>query len=133
MTAFLDDYFPSNAEVQTETLRTPRDILCFSTTEPEGPSRSLSPASSLAQYKIVVMVNEKSFFVYGESSVEDYPELLVRLDKPTPGVAHLFPMPMGGQVLLSIRFYLYGNQATAAVARDEPVWYAWIDQRFPPQ
>jgi uncharacterized protein YndB with AHSA1/START domain len=65
--------------------------------------------------------------------VEDYPELLVRLDKPTPGVAHLFPMPMGGQVLLSARFYLYGDQAAPAVARDEPLWRAWIDERFPPQ
>jgi hypothetical protein len=65
--------------------------------------------------------------------VEDYPELLVRLDKPTSGVAHLFPMPMGGQVLLSTRFYLYGDQAAAAVARDGPVWRAWMEQRFPPQ
>ena len=65
--------------------------------------------------------------------VEDYPELLVRLDQPTPGVAQLFPMPMGGQVLLSIRFYLYGDQAAMAVARDEPLWRAWTDQRFPPQ
>ena len=65
---------------------------------------------------------------------EAYPEeLLLRLDKPTPGVAHLFAMPMGGTVLLSIRFYLYGDRAAAAVARDEPLWRAWIDARFPPQ
>jgi hypothetical protein len=64
--------------------------------------------------------------------VEDYPELLVRLDNPTPGVAHRFPMPMGGQVLLSIRFFLYGNRA-AAVARDEALWRAWMERRFPPQ
>ncbi len=56
--------------------------------------------------------------------VEDYPELLVRLDQPTPGVTQLFPMPMGGQVLLLIRFYLYGDQAAMAVARDEPLWRA---------
>jgi uncharacterized protein YndB with AHSA1/START domain len=65
---------------------------------------------------------------------EAYPEeLLLRLDKPAPGVAHLFAMPMGGQVLLSIRLYLYGDRAAAAVARDEPLWRAWIDERFPPK
>jgi len=29
--------------------------------------------------------------------------------------------PMDGQVYLSIRLYLYGDQASAAVARDEPL------------
>src|SRR5262249_14167558 len=33
-------------------------------------------------------------------------ELLLRLDRPAPGLAHLFVMPMGGQVIVSIRFYL---------------------------
>ena len=48
---------------------------------------------------------------------EAYPEeLLLRLDEPAPGIAHLFAMPMGGQVLLSIRLYLYGNKASAAAA-----------------
>ena len=47
-------------------------------------------------------------------------ELLLRLDEPAPGIAHLVPHPMGGQVYLTIRFYLYGDQAPAAVARAEP-------------
>ena len=64
---------------------------------------------------------------------EAYPEeLFLRLEKPAPGIAHLFAMPMGGQVFLSIRLYLYGAQAAAAVARDEPLWRAWINERFPP-
>lgn len=63
---------------------------------------------------------------------DQYPEeLLLRLDEPAPGIAHLFAMDMGGQVYLSIRLYLYGNQASAVVARDEPLWRAWMNKHFP--
>jgi uncharacterized protein YndB with AHSA1/START domain len=57
-------------------------------------------------------------------------QLLLRLDEPAPGLGHLFAMPMGGQVVLSVRLYLYGAQASAVVARDEPYWQAWLDERF---
>ncbi len=62
---------------------------------------------------------------------EGYPELLIRLDEPAPGTAHLFPMEMGGQVYLSIRFYLYGETAAQAVAEAQPRWQEWLDERFP--
>jgi uncharacterized protein YndB with AHSA1/START domain len=63
---------------------------------------------------------------------DSYPEeLLLRLDEPVPGIAHLFAMDMGGQVYLSIRLYLYGDQASIVVARDEPLWYAWMNEHFP--
>lgn len=58
-------------------------------------------------------------------------ELLVRLDQPAPGVAHLFAMPIGGQVLLSIRLYLYGQQASAVVNDIEPKWQSWVNRHFP--
>ncbi|MGH2617046.1 MAG: SRPBCC family protein [Thermomicrobiales bacterium] len=58
-------------------------------------------------------------------------ELLIRLDDPAPGIAHLVPHPMGGQVYLTIRFYLYGDGAADAIARAEPVWQAWVNERFP--
>ncbi len=61
----------------------------------------------------------------------EYPELLLRLDEPTAGIAHLFALPMGGQVYLPIRCYLYGEQAPAAAARAEPVWQAWVNEQFP--
>ena len=62
---------------------------------------------------------------------EAYPEeLLLRLDVPAPGIAHLFAMDMGGQVYLSIRLYLYGDRASAAALRDEPLWQAWIKERI---
>jgi uncharacterized protein YndB with AHSA1/START domain len=59
-------------------------------------------------------------------------ELLLRLDDPAPGIAHLFALDMSGQVYLSIRLYLYGDRAPAAVTRDEPVWQAWMNEHFPP-
>jgi uncharacterized protein YndB with AHSA1/START domain len=61
----------------------------------------------------------------------EWPEALLRLDAPAPGIAHMFPVPMGGQVYLSIRVFLYGDQAPDAVARAEPVWQAWMNEHFP--
>jgi uncharacterized protein YndB with AHSA1/START domain len=60
-----------------------------------------------------------------------YPELMLRLEQPAPGIVHLFAMPMGGQVCVSVRFYLYGDGAPAVAAREEPVWRAWLDRLFP--
>jgi hypothetical protein len=58
-------------------------------------------------------------------------ELLLRLESPAPGIAHMFAMPMGGQVLLSIRFYLYGSTAASVVETVEPHWQTWGAQHFP--
>jgi uncharacterized protein YndB with AHSA1/START domain len=55
-------------------------------------------------------------------------ELLLRLDEPTAGIAHLFAMDMGDQPYVSIRLYLYGDQASQVVARDEPLWQAWMNR-----
>jgi uncharacterized protein YndB with AHSA1/START domain len=57
-------------------------------------------------------------------------QLLLRLDEPTAGIAHLFALPMGGQVFMVIRLYLYGDRAASVVARDEPLWHAWMNERF---
>ncbi len=38
---------------------------------------------------------------------------------------------MGGQVLICMRLYLYGDRAAATVVRDEPLWQAWVAERFP--
>lgn len=59
-------------------------------------------------------------------------ELLIRLDGPAPGLAHLFPLPMGDQVFVSLRFFLYGEQAPTAAARAEASWRAWMARHFPP-
>lgn len=58
-------------------------------------------------------------------------ELLLRLDAPALGIAHLVPHPMGGQIYLTVRIFLFGDQADDAVARAEPEWQAWVDAQFP--
>ncbi len=59
------------------------------------------------------------------------PELLVRLERPAPGFAHLFIMPMGGPTLVTARFYLFGPQAAGIAPGYESAWQSWISQRFP--
>jgi hypothetical protein len=61
----------------------------------------------------------------------EHPELLLRLDEPVPGAVHLFAMPMAGKVYLPVRVYFYGDGAAAAVGREEPLWQAWMIERFP--
>jgi hypothetical protein len=69
--------------------------------------------------------------VEGVGPPEHPEDLLLRVDEPTGGVVHLFAMPMGGTVYLSFRGFLYGDEAAAAVARDEPRWQAWMNDHFP--
>jgi len=61
----------------------------------------------------------------------EHPELLLRLAEPAPGVIHLFVMPMGGQVCVSVRCFLFGDRAAATVAREEPRWQAWLNELYP--
>jgi len=56
---------------------------------------------------------------------------LLRLNKPGPGTAALGTVNFGGQSMVTINFYLYGDQANATVARETPFWQAWIEVRFP--
>ncbi len=61
----------------------------------------------------------------------DDTELIVRLDQPTSGVAHLFAMPMEDAQFISVRIYLYGEDAAEVVSREQPEWRAWMEARFP--
>jgi hypothetical protein len=56
---------------------------------------------------------------------------LLRLDKPGPGTAALGAVNFGGQSMITLNFYLYGDQAAGMVARETPLWEAWIQERFP--
>jgi uncharacterized protein YndB with AHSA1/START domain len=56
---------------------------------------------------------------------------LVRLDKPGPGTAALGAVNFGGQSMVTLNFYLYGDQASATAARETPLWQAWIEAHFP--
>jgi uncharacterized protein YndB with AHSA1/START domain len=56
---------------------------------------------------------------------------LLRLDKPGPGVAALGAVSFGSQSMVTLSFYLYGDQAAGTVARETPLWEAWVQERFP--
>lgn len=57
-------------------------------------------------------------------------QLLIRLDQPMDGIAHLFALAMGGQVFVSLRFYLYGEDAATMVKEQESIWNAWLQRHF---
>ena len=56
---------------------------------------------------------------------------LLRLDKPGPGTAAFGACNFGGQSMVTLSFYLYGDLASGTVARETPLWQAWIQERFP--
>jgi uncharacterized protein YndB with AHSA1/START domain len=56
---------------------------------------------------------------------------LLRLDTPGPGAAALGVIKFGGQVMVTLSFYLYGEQAAGTIARETPLWQAWIEKHFP--
>ncbi|MDX2206471.1 MAG: SRPBCC domain-containing protein [Gemmatimonadales bacterium] len=71
-----------------------------------------------------------------ELLTEDPWDALLRLDTPGPGIAALGAVTYpGGQGMVAMNLYLYGDQADAAVARETPLWQAWFEQRFaaPPE
>ena len=57
--------------------------------------------------------------------------VLLRLDTPGPGVAAIGAVNFGGQSMVTLQFYLYGDQSADTVARETPLWDAWIQKRFP--
>ena len=63
-------------------------------------------------------------------SVPDDSEVLLRLEQPTPGVAHLFALNMGDDTYLSVRLYLYSEEAAATAQREQPVWETWMKDRL---
>lgn len=54
----------------------------------------------------------------------------LRLDEPAPGLAFLFAHGMGDKVYLAVNVFLYGDQAPEVAARVEPLWQAWMKERF---
>ena len=59
-------------------------------------------------------------------------DALLRLDKPGPGIAAIGAVTYpGGQGMVAMNLYMYGDQAAKTVARETPVWQAWLQERFP--
>jgi uncharacterized protein YndB with AHSA1/START domain len=68
--------------------------------------------------------------VVEHASLSPYTALL-RLDKPGPGTAAIGAVNFGGQSMVTLNFYLYGDQAAGIVARETPLWEAWVQEHFP--
>jgi uncharacterized protein YndB with AHSA1/START domain len=67
-----------------------------------------------------------------ELLTEDPYDALLRLDKPGPGIAALGAVTYpGGQGVVAMNLYMYGDQAAGTVARVTPLWQAWFQERFP--
>jgi hypothetical protein len=60
-----------------------------------------------------------------------HPEPLLRLDRPAPLLAHIFVMPMGEHVMVSIHFFFYGDQRVAAAPEAERAWSNWLADKLP--
>jgi hypothetical protein len=59
-------------------------------------------------------------------------DALLRLDTPRPGIAALGAVTYpGGQGVVAMNLYLYGDQAAATVAHEKPLWDAWFQEHFP--
>ena len=58
-------------------------------------------------------------------------DALLRLDDTAPGVAAVGAIDCGGLILVALNFYLYGDNAAETVAREAPLWEAWMQERFP--
>ena len=58
-------------------------------------------------------------------------DALLRIDTPGPGVAALGAFNVGGQSMVALSVYQYGDRAAETVARETPPWQAWIQSRFP--
>jgi uncharacterized protein YndB with AHSA1/START domain len=57
--------------------------------------------------------------------------MLVRVEKPAPGFLSLSAFKCGGPTMVSVCFYLYGDAGVAAAKSEEPLWQAWMSERFP--
>lgn len=57
-------------------------------------------------------------------------EALVKLDHPTKGAALFGVYRWNDTVLGVITLFFYGDDAAGVVARDEPLWRAWMEQTF---
>lgn len=57
--------------------------------------------------------------------------LTILLDQPTTGAAFLIAEPWQDQTVAGLYLYLFGEQAAATLARDEPGWRAWLEKLLP--
>lgn len=59
--------------------------------------------------------------------IVDGQQILVRIDRPGPGVAQVYACEMGGAVPVGVQLYLYGEEAPAVATEVAPAWSAWLE------
>lgn len=59
-------------------------------------------------------------------------QMLLRLSEPAPGVALLGAYTWGGSTHAAMSVFLFGDQAAAVVAREQPRWKEWMASLFAP-
>lgn len=65
-----------------------------------------------------------------ERTAEDK-ERVLRLERPAPGLVHLFVMPHGATSTVWLRFNYFGAAADNTLERERPAWQAWFQALFP--
>ena len=82
---------------------------------------------------IVMQYKERSPVVLtlDAQTESDVTGAMLRLDQPGPGTAAVYIITIPGSVMATFSFYFYGDQAAATAARENPLWQAWIQERFP--
>ena len=58
------------------------------------------------------------------------PDILLKLEQPAPGLAHMFIMPMDEQTSISVRIFLYGKTGAQAASHMKQEWSKWLGMRF---
>ena len=92
----------------------------------------LSLANATEQRRVFTPSDTQAFEgVVERTGPQDHPELVARLDQPAPGFAHLFALPMGGMTFLSVRFFLFEEDAESVAKREESMWRTWLEKHFP--
>ena len=56
--------------------------------------------------------------------------IMLLTSEPGPGICHLSATPFGDQTYVAIRFFLFGDTASAVVEKAQPEWTTWFGERF---
>lgn len=82
--------------------------------------------------RVVAFSGVPPFTAVVEYLSEDPYDALLRMDGAAPGILALgVAGSPGGPSMVGVNLYMYGEQADATLARETPVWQAWLQERFP--
>lgn len=93
-------------------------------------SQMLGFGGAAAGQRVEASEPAPSFAGTVESNAGDAHTALVRLTEPSPGIASLVAVEMGGKSYVAVSLYFYGPQAAATVELYKAQWSQWITQQF---